>query len=304
MLKKIFLVTCSGILLSMILIMSPIHIKQREFQETPLHGAMSPWLTHITKNLKEKNTGIAIAIDKTGARINLTWRAYWPYTQQTLFAAIIDALEPMAEQTLMPVELTFIRTFPEHTLHNSFAYLQPLFAQGFQNVDWQKVTTLITATETARKKNDPTDPWQKHDLCIFITAHDNRSSTPIENKSAAESSPTQSSLPLGYAKFVIKADDPTGSIILDELVVTETAQRRGLAKILISCIYTIIPAIKQIALYVRPTNIQAQTAYLAYGFTQQEIEDATCSKNWCYFVYDSAAEHLLQDTAQEIEEQK
>ncbi len=99
---------------------------------------------------------------------------------------------------------------------------------------------------------------------------------------------------------MVKVDDPEGTIILDELVVAESAQRRGIAKLLISCIYSIIPAIKQIALYVRPTNMQAQAAYLAYGFAPRKIENATCSKNWCYFVYDSDSEHLLQDAAQGI----
>ncbi|MDZ4099349.1 MAG: N-acetyltransferase [Methylophilaceae bacterium] len=163
------------------------------------------------------------------------------------------------------------------------ATLAPITTQTLAPIE--HAFTQSVRTQTVDPISEPDKPWQPDEHSLIITAHENMH-TP----------------PLGYAHYAIRNTNPLGTITLDELAVAPSAQRRGIAKLLVSSIYKIMPQVARIELYVRPTNRQAQAAYLSYGFNREQIEDADCAKNWYLFIYERAKTHLLQDIARHLQE--
>ncbi|PKN03209.1 hypothetical protein CVU75_03390 [Candidatus Dependentiae bacterium HGW-Dependentiae-1] len=258
MLKKLLLATISCIFIGTLFMINSGSFKNQYLYATAL--------------LKYRSPGTLLAADKTGKPLILRWHLYQPAAQQQLFDAMRATLAPIAAQTLLPIENTFART----TLAPEHATLE----QKNNHTDENNSAHMRTVAHKSHPAANPDEPWQPDEHCLIITAHEH-SQMP----------------PLGYIQYIFRNTTPIGTITLDELAIIPSAQRRGIGKLLVSSLYTIIPQIERIELYVRPTNTTAQAAYLSYGFTSGQIEDTNCAKNWCFFVYESVKTHSLQDRA-------
>lgn len=110
---------------------------------------------------------------------------------------------------------------------------------------------------------------------------------------------------LGYVSFLMKSDYPQGTVKIMGLAVKPEYQNCGLAKLMVSSIFRIIPKIEHIFLCTRVTNANAIRAYQAWGFVKgmDPIQDPHYTFNlnhWIFLEYKANAAQGVQKLAQEL----
>lgn len=239
------------------------------------------WLNYATKTTADKKSGVFTAIDKTGATIYLEWRII--NTRSHEFLATTKELSDFMVQNWTPIEVDYLKAYPEDVMEKEHLQaFRPLFAQGIEHVDWQKVSALMGTMIKGFVEADPKDFFGEHDISIFVIAKDKATNTR-----------------LGFIQYLVKQEYPYGTINLGNLAVDQTARNRGLGKILTSSIYKLLTKTERIFLYTRTTNVVAQKAYMAYGFkvSKKPITDPIFAHGWFMMEYKTDESDIMQKEA-------
>ena len=234
-----------------------------------------------------KNSGSLSATDKLGTPIILEWNK--TSIVSTDFAAAMSKMWSFARDAYTPVEMQFLRTFPEVVgAEPYFKPFEPLFANGIANVDWNAATKTMETILQGHFVFDPTQlPEQvvamfAQDSCYIVIAKDQTTGTP-----------------LGFITFLIRANYPAREIKVMSLAVATTHQKRGLGKLLMSSILKIAPNITRIFLCTRITNISALQAYRSWDFVTDEkpiLDHPFNLAHWSFMEYKTEQSDILQKT--------
>jgi GNAT superfamily N-acetyltransferase len=209
----------------------------------------SQWLLCIQEATASK-LGHFLTNDIAGTQVILEWERI--DAQSPRLSEKIKNLHEILIETYTHQELQFAQKHPEAVPHEHFLKpLAPLFKDGIEKVNWNLATQqmrgifkhFFTATDFA-KFSAP------NEIHIFVVAKD---------KETGE--------PLGLIQFLITPEYAYGNVKVALYGITPTEQDRGLAKLLMSSIFELIPDVTRIFLHTRITNENSLSAYRDWGFT-------------------------------------
>lgn len=226
------------------------------------------WLTHINSIMAKKSSGMYQAHDNLGTSITVEW--YLTHLMTPEYVALSAQVSDLAIDLLANVELQFVRSFPESVDTDPifFEALEPLFSHGVQAVDWHVVEQKIRDQIKGYfiydfEITDELVQFYSDRFACFVMAKDSRTNEL-----------------LGYITYEAQPDCSYGMLRLTGIAVKPSMQKRGLGKLLLHSIVTIIPNVKDIYVATRVTNAAALAAYSAWGFVR--IDPAP----GCEFMYD------------------
>ena len=242
----------------------------------------------MNNQTEPKEFGSFSTTDKLGAPIILEWKKTTVVSPD--FAAAMREMWNFARDAYTPVEMEFLRTFPEVVgAEPYFKPFEPLLVNGVGNVDWDAATKTMETILQGHFVFDPTQfpehviAMYSQDSCFMVIAKDRATGTP-----------------LGFITFLMRASYTTGDIKVMSLAVATTHQNRGLGKLLMSSILRIVPDIKRIFLCTRVTNTSSLQAYRSWGFITDEkpiLDHAFNLAHWPFMEYKTEQSDILQKTA-------
>lgn len=203
-------------------------------------------------------SGQFFVTDLFGNSLILEWKKT-DITSQNL-ADFKRNISEIASLALAPIEMQFLRTYPEAVTQELFLMpCAPLFASGIEAVDWNLVDKTIQGTikqfyqtDLSTFGADIIKPLL--DDVYFIV-------------SIKESKGEQI---LGFAMFAITPELPCGDVKVIQVAVAQDGDNRELDKLLMSTIFAIIPDTKRLFTFVRPTNEYALRTYSSWGFAENK----------------------------------
>lgn len=250
-----------------------------------------------TMNQKEvtKTAGQFSAYDKQGVPVIIEWQKTTLFAPE--FAAAMKEAWDVAALAYTPVEMQFLRTYPEVVgAEDYFKPFESLFKNGLDAVDWAKATEVM---QTLLKSHfifdastwgaEVTAMYAK-DVCYVVTIRDQ-----------------QTKALRGFCTFMIRPNYTQGDIKVMSFAVDPAYQNRGLGKLLISSILKINPSIKRIFMCTRVTNRLVLIGSPFLGFTKDTtpiLEHAFNLKHWIFFEYKTAQTDVLQKIAAGLVEVK
>jgi len=244
----------------------------------------------MISNNQAKTSGKFLAKDKTGRSVILEWMK--TDIQAPEYVAGMKSIAEIASQAFTAVELQFLRAHPEAVMQDDFLeQYVPFFEKGPEFVDWMAVESKLQSNMKQMHEMDLSaygpdflKPFF-NDVYFFVVAKDQ-----------------ETQAPLGYVTFSIAPEYVDGDIKAFGIGVAPSAQNRGLGKLLMSSIFTIMPQIKRIFLSTRVTNDNAIRAYRAWGFTPdldpvQEPNMKLIKEHWNFMEYKIESSDVLQKIA-------
>jgi ribosomal protein S18 acetylase RimI-like enzyme len=164
----------------------------------------------------------------------------------------------LASEELSPIELEFLRAYPDAVSHELFLRpCAPLLENGLESADWKVIQEKIQATinefyltDLSKFGPEVIKPLMD-DIYFFAT---------VKNKEKNQL--------LGFIMFSVTPALPFGDVKVINLVIRSMETDRGLEKVLMSAIFKLIPETKRIFFLFRPTNKRAMQRYHALGFTK------------------------------------
>lgn len=245
----------------------------------------------MNNHMKQKQGGQFLAKDKLGTPVVVQW------TKTTImspdFANAMKEMWPLARGAYTPVEMDFLKAFPEVVgTEPYFKPFEPLFQNGVANVDWLAAQTAMESILEGHFVFDPTQLSEQvvamfaNDSCFLVTVNDQETGTP-----------------LGFITFLARANYTAGEVKVMSFAVQTTHQKRGLGKLLMSSIFKIAPKTKRIFLATRVTNNVALHAYSSWGFVTDKkpiLDHAFNLKHWSFMDYKAEQCDVLQNIAQEL----
>ncbi len=205
------------------------------------------WITSLQKRAQENASGSFNAKDKMSNAVSLHWHILT--TQSAQFVPSMNQIADLASQAFTSVELGFLQTHPEAaSTERLYQSIAPLF-ENKASIDWQVakdnvysiINNLYTKTDWSKFGTD--------DVYVSVTVNDCKT----DNL-------------LGFITFFVRPSYPHGTCKVTAMGVTPHAQNRGLGKLLMNSIFTIVPEVERIFLCTRVTNAQAIAAYRSWGF--------------------------------------
>ncbi|MBI5345648.1 MAG: GNAT family N-acetyltransferase [Chlamydiae bacterium] len=260
-----------------------------------MNKQQSQWITFIKKTTLK--TGTFEAKDSQGQSIILEWTQ--TDIQSSDLAAFKKSICDLASQVLAASEVQFLRIHPEAVSQEMFLQpCTPLFEQGVQSVNWQKVEEQIKSTV---KQFYLTDLSAFGDEVIKPLLNDIYFYVVLKNRVSNEI--------LGFLMFAITPALEFGNIKIIHLALMPSEQDRGLEKLLMSSIFKIVQEVKRLFIYVRPTNEWDINMYNAWGFHQDlnPIQDPNHKVNMdCLIImeYKTELSKSLQETAKALDVKK
>jgi len=253
--------------------------------------AQSAWIAHVKNNVATKKAGQFTAHDKSGRAVTIEWKATSITSPDC--AKIMQGLADVACAAYVSVELKFLRIFPGAVSTDEFhTSLAPLFAHGVEAVDWHAVESAVAKNlkgiyemDFSRFGEDIIKRFVD-DVYFFVTVADKATGTL-----------------LGFITFSVTPAFGAGDVKVISLAINPVDQNRGLAKLLMSAIFTVLPDVRRIFLSTRITNEQAINAYRAWGFIDElnPIKDPHHTfnpKHWIFMEYKAGQSDSLQKIAQ------
>ncbi|MFC1845722.1 GNAT family N-acetyltransferase [Candidatus Dependentiae bacterium] len=233
------------------------------------------------------NEGIFSAHDKQKTPIYLEWKIR--NAKAPDFANISADIANVSANAFTSVEVSFLQAYPDVVQKDEhFKAIKPLFKNGPEHVDWERVKNNMHETIEQIFLGDFSmlDPnW----LFIFVEA---------KNKDHRQ---------LGAIQFLILPQYADGDIKVTSIAVQPEAQGKGIGRLLMSTIFKIIPGIKRIFLNTRITNRNAINAYQAWGFVKDTnpTDDPfiQLKEHWINLEYKTSASDRLQKTAEQMIDQ-
>ncbi len=231
------------------------------------------------------------ASDKMGSVISITWQETSLFAEP--FAEAMKSCWPIARPAYVPVEMQFLKTFPEVVgTEPYFKAFEPLLADGVEHVDWAATETVMAGMLEKHFVFDPAtfspamiETYGK-DKVFYVAAHDQLTGQLV-----------------GFITFLARSNYPQGIIKVMTFAVAPEAQNRGVGKLLMSSIFNIIPNIKTLFLCTRVTNETALSAYQNWGFVPeaQPIMDHQFNlAHWSFLSYHPATTNTLQSVAAQL----
>ena len=246
-------------------------------------------MTDKTKSVPAEGTSDSYTThDKQGHPIIVEWQKLAFFSSD--FVRAMASIWKVGRASYMPVEMDFLRKHPEvvgsDDYYKPFA---PLFARGFDAVDWVRAEAGM---EQMLKPLFVLDPTTLDPSIIALFANDIFYSVVVKDQKTGEL--------LGFAQFMMRPNYPAGDVKVTYLGVDPACQRRGLGAVLVSSIFKIRPEITRIFLSTRVTNEGAIAAYRRWGFMADKnpILDYPCNPNyWIFLEYRADKTDLLQKIA-------
>lgn len=181
----------------------------------------------------------------------------------------------IAAKILAPVEMNFLKAFPDAVHHEMFLKpCIPLFANGLEEVDWFLVEQTIQTTikqfylaDLSKFGAEMIEPLL-NDIYLFAT---------LKNKENEI---------LGFMLCSVTPALSNGDVKLINFLVIEQEQNKGLEKLLFSSLFHIVPEIKRVFCFARPTNTCGLKLYENLGFKidLSPIEDPNHKVNMNYLI--------------------
>ena len=196
---------------------------------------------------------------------------------------ILERFSDTASRAFTKSEVQFLRAFPNLVFSDEhYKEFIPCFEKGINYVNWQLVEEKMHAQIKCLFGKAPT-VFLALNLYVFGE---------IINK--------ETQALLGVISFGVTPAMNYGEIKLTNVAIIPEFQKRGLGKLLISCIFKLIPKIGKIFLTVRPTNEEALCFYRQLGFIQNPKKQDGDK----FFVLEYLADKfdLLQKTSEGIGE--
>lgn len=209
------------------------------------------------------------------------------------FATAMATLWPLARAAYTPVEMNFLKAFPEVVGAESyFKPFESLFNNGVKTVNWHAAQKIM---ESALERHFVFDPAKFSEQMIAMFANDSCVLVTVKDQQTKET--------LGFITFLMRASYPTGNVKVMSFAVDPTHQKRGLGKLLMSSIFNIAPETTRIFLSTRVTNKTALNAYKSWGFVGDNapiLDHAFNLEHWSFMEYQTNQSILLQSFAQEF----
>jgi|LakMenEpi03Aug12_release.lakeMendotaPanAssembly.Ray.scaffolds.fasta_scaffold476480_2 hypothetical protein len=148
---------------------------------TAVHAPSNQFIPESNLPMNQPFTKNYQATDKRGAPINITWQETTFFAPT--FATLMKQSWPMAQQAYLPIEMNFLRAFPEVVQTEPyFNAFKPLFAQGVQEVDWttaeKEMTSLLEkhfVFDPAAFSNAMIEQYEKDS--VFMWQHETKKPT-------------------------------------------------------------------------------------------------------------------------------
>lgn len=246
----------------------------------------SDWLTYVKEETPSQ--GQFFAKDKFGQSVFLEWKKT-DITSSEL-AEFKKNICDIASQALAPGEMEFLRTCPESVAREPFLMgCAPLLVQ--EAVNWKLVEEKIASTikqfyltDLSSFGSDIIKPLL-NDVYILVT---------VKNSEKDRS--------LGFIMLSITPALPFGNIKVIEVAITPAENNRELDKLLMSSIFKIVPNVKRLFTFSRPTNEYRFKTYSTWGFSQdrngfQDPNHKVNSEYLILFEYNTERNMTLQKTA-------
>jgi len=247
------------------------------------------WLSYVKERSAE--TKKFTTKDKSARPIILEWIK--TDIQSSTLAAFKKNICELACQVLAPIEVEFLKTYPHAVSQELFLKpCKPFFEQGLEAVDWQSVKEKIQSTMRQFYLTDLSSFGAAvikpllDDVYFLVALKDKESETL-----------------LGFTMLAVTPALPFGNVKIINIALIPEEKDSGLEQLLMSSIFTIIPQVKRIFLFIRPTNDTALKAYQNWGFVQDPnpIQDPNHQVNREYLTfleYKTEHSNILQKVAE------
>lgn len=231
------------------------------------------WVSHVRETVSPK--GQFMTCDGAGHPITLEWAVYNPASEE--FNQAIRQIHEILTQTYTRQEIEFARKRPEGVSEQMFLKsVAPLFEQGLDTIDWSTVEKEIRNTLKGFFLHQNFAQWSSaDDIAILVLAKEGNGNS------------------VGAIQFSIMPDYPYGSIRVGLTGVLDSFLNRGLEKLLMNSIFTIVPETTRLFLHTRATNEHALLLYKEWGFTPF----AGTNADWPDFEYQTSNSDTLQKVA-------
>ena len=169
-------------------------------------------------------------------------------------------ISEIADHALAPIEIEFLRTYPEAVTQELFLMpCAPLFKEGVEGVDWKLVEHRIQETI---KQFYLTDIKSFGADMIKPLLDDVYYLVKIKESGREQI--------LGFAMFAITPELPYGDVKIIQVAVTQEGSNQEVDKWLMSSIFALIPDIKRLFVFLRPTNESALRIYCSLDFAEDK----------------------------------
>ncbi len=240
---------------------------------------------------KEQMMGRFTATDKLGSPVIIEWQKTTLYAPE--FAAVMKEVWPLARAAYVPMELQFLRKFPQVVgTEPYFKQFEPMFKNGLKSVDWAKVEEVQQELLKSHFIFDAST-WGAEvkeqfgkDMIYLIVARDQKTN-----------------IVQGFAAFMVRPSYASGDIKLMYLPIDPASKRDELYKLLMSSIVKIVPDLKRISLHMRSTNESVLNVYRSWGFVADEhpIMDYPVNlEHWTFLEYKINQSDILQKAAAQL----
>ena len=222
------------------------------------------WLSCVKQSIPE-----SFAIQDGDLRIE--WKSSGILSEE--LASFKQSIADIAARHLAPIEVTFLKAYPDAVHHEMFLQpCSPLFAEGLEKVDWSLVEQTIQNTikqfylaDLSKFGAAMIEPLL-NDVYLFAT---------LKNKENEI---------LGFMLCSVTPALVEGDVKLINFLVIDQERNRGLGKLLFSSLFKVLPEIKRVFCFARPTNASGLELYESLGFTTNlpPIEDPNHKVNTNY----------------------
>ncbi len=253
--------------------------------------APSEWLSYVNQKLVAHKTGKFIAKDKFDKPVILEWKV--TDIQSTDLATFKKSICDLACQSLAPIEVQFLQAHPHAVSEELFLKpCAPFFENGLESVDWELVKQKI---ESTMRQFYLTDLSSFGAAVIKPLLDDVYFLVTVKDESSEQL--------LGFTMLAITPALPFGHVKVINIALIPELKESGLDQLLMSSIFNIIPDVKRIFMFARPTNGSALETYRSWGFTQDPspVQDPNHTVNLEHLTlleYKAEQSNLLQKTAE------
>ena len=216
------------------------------------------WLAHCKARAQKESSGAFAAKDAVRVPVLFEW--ILTDIQAPDCAAIKKQVADLGCQSVVPVELTFLKARPDAVLNDHFLKAcAPFFLKGLAEVDWEgvknKIDEVLRQIYTVDIAQFGPEIIKKiaQDLFLFITVKD-----------------VQTDDLLGFISCGITPASADGDVKIITCAVPKKHAHRELEKMLFGAVLKIIPDAQRLFIGTRPTNTQAIDLYQSLGFAQDQ----------------------------------
>lgn len=239
-----------------------------------------------SKKMNNQQKGFFHANDNNGHNIVVEW--HMTNMMSTDFAHFMKSVWNFACHAYMPVEMDFLKAFPEIVGQDPyFTPFESLFiGKELSEIDW---STAEKTMETILKGHFVFDPAQFPKQVIEIFGKDHVICIMAKEQSTGAT--------IGFITFLMRQNYQSGDIKVMSFAVDVNHQKRGLGKILMSSTIT------RIFLCTRITNIAALHAYRRWGFVIDHnpiMDHAFNLDHWTFMEYKTDESNILQNAAEKL----